>query len=393
MIFMDAISDFATQYAPDNWLMIIWYVLIAVLWIGFFVLEGFDFGVGMLYQILSKNQPEERRVMVNAIGPTWDGNEVWLLTAGGATFAAFPGWYATLFSGLYLPLFLVLMGLIIRGISFEYRALNPSSKWRDTFDWLNSIGSFIVALVFGVGFANFVKGIPLSNEVPGSNGAPLMVQDLFDRFLALFTPFALLGGVMLVVLFLAHGAQFLCLKTAGVVEQKARAFANKASWVAAILVLVFVVWANFNRGFITGDAVPNPYIDGSWLQIAAWAAGILSVVAIAFAALMGAAGRDGLAFFGTALGVGALFINICTLMYGTLGFNQGTYKEGVFEPMANPLNIQTAASSDLTLNLMFIFACILVPIVLLYIIWAYWIMRKRLSVENLPANDHAPVAA
>lgn len=142
-------------------LQIVWFLLIAVLWIGFFFLEGFDFGVSMLYPILGKD-PKERRVMINTIGPTWDGNEVWLITAGGATFAAFPGWYATLFSGLYLPLFLVLVGLILRGISFEYRAKMPDDRWRNAFDACASIGSLIVSLVFGIGFANFVKGMDVA---------------------------------------------------------------------------------------------------------------------------------------------------------------------------------------------------------------------------------------
>ena len=147
-------------------LQVVWYLLIAVLWIGYLVLEGFDYGVAMLIRVLGKNE-KERRVVVNTIGPLWDGNEVWLLTAGGATFAAFPGWYATLFSGLYLPLFLILLGLIVRGVAFEYRAKNPDAAWRSRFDLMAAVGSFVVALVFGVGFANFIIGLPV--EIKGED--------------------------------------------------------------------------------------------------------------------------------------------------------------------------------------------------------------------------------
>ena len=175
-------------------LIILWFLLVAVLWIGFFFLEGFDFGVAMLYPVIGKD-PTERRVMINTIGPTWDGNEVWLLTAGGAMFAAFPGWYSTLFSGLYVPLLLVLLGLIVRGVSFEYRALMPDDNWRDTFDTCSTVGSLIVPLVFGIGFANMWKGIPVDGQPPLMSGG----------FWSLFSPFALLGGVMLVIL--VHGAR------------------------------------------------------------------------------------------------------------------------------------------------------------------------------------------
>jgi cytochrome d ubiquinol oxidase subunit II len=171
--------------ASSSLLQGLWFVLIAVLWIGFFVLEGFDFGVGMMLPFIGGKSDTRRRVMINTVGPLWGGNEVWLLTAGGATFAAFPGWYATLFSALYLPLFLVLVGLIARGISFEYRSMNPETTWRNTFDWLNTIGSALVALVFGVGFGNFVHGIPV-----GSN---MLIDATFvQRFFGLFTPFPLI---------------------------------------------------------------------------------------------------------------------------------------------------------------------------------------------------------
>ena len=191
-------------------LQIVWFVLIAVLWTGFLVLEGFDFGVAMLIPFLGKTE-KEKRVIVNTIGPVWDGNEVWLITAGGAMFAAFPAWYATLFSGLYLPLFLVLVGLIIRGVAFEYRSTHPETSWRRTFDWMAAIGSLIVTFVFGVAFANFIIGLPVEPLPPATAQATtsLFMVSPAPYLLQLFSPFGLLGGVVLVALFLFHGSIYL----------------------------------------------------------------------------------------------------------------------------------------------------------------------------------------
>ena len=170
------------ETAAHSPLTIVWFILITVLWVGFFFLEGFDFGVAMLLPFMGRDD-KDRRLMVNTIGPTWDGNEVWLLTAGGATFAAFPGWYATMFSGLYLPLLLVLLGLIIRGVSFEYRSKHPSSKWRNTFDWMATIGSFLPTLVLGVGFANFVRGLAVGpHPTPDGGVAPLVTTSFWGLF-------------------------------------------------------------------------------------------------------------------------------------------------------------------------------------------------------------------
>lgn len=347
------------EVATFTGLQILWFLLIAVLWIGFFFLEGFDFGVAMLYPLLGRD-PQERRVMVNTIGPVWDGNEVWLLTAGGAMFAAFPGWYATLFSALYIPFFLVLFGLIIRGVAFEYRALRPDDRWRDAFDACASIGSFVVTLVFGVGFANFVKGLPVDGD------------HLFTgTLLGLFSPFALLGGVMLVVLFLAHGSQFLSLKTYGTVHEKARSFSLKATPAAIVLVGLFVAFQN-----IFYPATDNPYLGGVG-SIGSWV-GILSVLALIAAFMASRAGRDGWAFISTGLAVITLFAGIFVKMYGNLGF--------ISADAANPLNMAAAASSVKTLGLMRIFAFIMVPIVLAYQSWTYWVFRRRLSTKQMPKS-------
>ncbi len=203
----------------------VWFLLVAVLWLGYFFLEGFDYGVAMLIPVLGKNE-KDKRVIVNTIGPVWDGNEVWLLTAGGAMFAAFPGWYASLFSGLYVPLLLVLVGLILRGVAFEYRSKHPDTAYRTMLDWFATIGSFLPSLVFGVGFANFIIG--LANDGLHFNGS----------FFGLFGPFALLGGVMLVVLFLVHGAAFIALKTKGHIHDNAESLGAKGAGLARALVRI-----------------------------------------------------------------------------------------------------------------------------------------------------------
>lgn len=353
-------------------LVIVWFLLVAVLWIGFFFLEGFDFGVAMLIPVIGKNE-KEKRVIVNTIGPLWDGNEVWLLTAGGAMFAAFPGWYSTTFSALYLPLLLVLIGLILRGVAFEYRSKHPDSGYRKMLDWFATGGSFIVTLVFGVGFANFVMGLPQA-----SIDTPVGPAPLFDgTFLGLFMPFALLGGVMLVVLFLVHGATFLALKTAGIVHDRAEAFAAKVGWVATALVAVFVLCQNIFW--------PASGEFGN-LSIFAWIAGIIAIACIAAATFMAGKGRDGWAFILTGLTVVTLFAGIFLKMYGNLGFAQDTSVD-----IASRLTMVSAASSPTTLTIMTWAAVIFVPIVIAYQSWSYYVFSKRISTKNIP--DEVETAA
>jgi len=346
---------------------VIWFLLIAVLWIGFFVLEGFDFGVAMLYPVIGGKSDVKRRVMVNAIGPTWDGNEVWLLTAGGAMFAAFPGWYATLFSALYLPLLLVLLGLIARGIAFEYRSTHPDTKWRNAFDWCSTIGSFIVTLVLGVGFGNFVRGLKVGPDM-------LIAGGFVDRFFGLFTPYALLSGIMFVVLFAAHGAQFLAIKTKSEVEASARKTADLLTPIAAALVAIFVVW-----GALSYPLVANPFIGGLG-TVLRLVVGLLAVICLVGAWYAGRKNRPGLAFIGSALGIVTLVASIFVSMFGTLGFIDAS--GGALAS----LNIVTAASSNLTLTLMTVVACIMVPVVLGYTAWAYWVFRKRLDTTDIPVE-------
>lgn len=343
-------------------LPMVWFILVAVLWLGYFFLEGFDYGVAMLIPVLGKND-KDKRVIVNTIGPVWDGNEVWLLTAGGAMFAAFPGWYASLFSGLYVPLLLVLVGLILRGVAFEYRSKHPDTRYRAMLDWFATVGSFLPSLVFGVGFANFVIG--LANDGLLWNGS----------FWGLFGPFALLGGVMLVTLFLVHGSAFIALKTKGHIHERAEAFGSKAGWAATVMVALFVICQNVfwpaNSEF--GD-----------FTVVAWAAGILSIAAILGATLMIRAGRDGWGFILTGTTVLTLFIGMFLRMYGNLGFAQDESR-----PVEERLNIITAASSDTTLTIMTWAAVIFVPIVLAYQSWSYWVFSRRISTKNIPEEVSA----
>lgn len=353
-------------------LQVVWFLLIAVLWCGFFFLEGFDFGVAMLYPILGRD-PKHRRVMVNSIGATWDGNEVWLITAGGAMFAAFPGWYSTLFSALYLPLFIVLVGLILRGISFEYRAKHPDTRWRDGFDRIATLGSFLVTLVLGVGFANFVRGLPVAPDTTAAYGNP----NLFTGgFWSLFNFYGLLGGVTFVLLFATHGAMFLTIKTYDEVHDDAASLLKTLGPITVVVVAAFVLLGN-----IVYPSSQNPY-TGTVAGVLMWITGLLAIVAVGFGVLAQRGGRAGLSFVGTGLSIIAIVVMIFVKMYGTLGF--------VSADPNNPLNMVTASSSPMTLKLMTIFACFMVPIVLAYQAWSYWVLRKRISVKDLPKHDVEP---
>ncbi len=221
----------------------LWFALIAVLFIGYFVLEGFDFGVGVLLFVLGRNEPE-RRSMIRTIGPVWDGNEVWVLVAGGAMFAAFPNWYATLFSGFYLALFLILVALILRGIGIEYRNKRGEGWWRLRMDALIAVGSFMAAVLWGVAFANIVAGVPINED-----------GNFTGNLLTLLNPFGLLGGLTTLLLFITHGLNFLALKTDGVIRERAAKLVLPVGLVTAVVAVAFLVWANLIRGDALSMAV------------------------------------------------------------------------------------------------------------------------------------------
>ena len=228
------------MHTDPDFLQTLWFILIGVLLVGFFILEGFDFGVGMLVRGLGRDKAE-RRALIHTIGPVWDGNEVWLLTAGGATFAAFSGWYATTFSGFYLALFLVLAALIVRGVSFEFWGKVQSNRWSSAWEWALCISSGVAALLFGVAWANFVHGVPM-----GPNHV------IHASLLDLLHPYALLGGLVTVSLFLSHGAYFLTLRTKGELAQRAALVAHRVAPVAAVLTVGFLVWTAADQSW---DAV------------------------------------------------------------------------------------------------------------------------------------------
>jgi cytochrome bd ubiquinol oxidase subunit II len=332
----------------------LWFILIAVLYIGFFVLEGFDFGVGILQPFLSRDPDPaqvdlKRRVIMNSIGPHWDGNEVWLLTAGGATFAAFPNWYATMFSGFYLALFLLLLALIVRGVAFEFRSKDENPTWRKFWDWALFAGSIIPALLLGVAFANLIHGVPIDAKMNYVGG-----------FFNLLNPYALLGGVATVLLFTLYGANFLSLKTSGELEQKARQTA-KMLWLPVVAVLlVFLIATYFDTDFLARLGI-NPGIIP-----------LTGMVAILLTGYFTRAGRDGWAFSMTGVSIAFALVTMFMIMFPR-----------VMVSNLNPdwsLTIYSASSSPYTLQVMTIVALIFVPIVLAYQGWTYWVFRKR--IEN-----------
>ncbi|CAB4620293.1 MAG: cytochrome d ubiquinol oxidase subunit II [Actinobacteria bacterium] len=329
-----------------------WFLLIAVLWIGYFVLEGFDFGVGMLLPTVSKNEAD-RRAVLTTLGPIWDGNEVWLLVAGGATFAAFPEWYATLFSGFYLPLFLILVALIVRGVAFEYRSKYGKAQWRQRWDVAIVISSAIPALLWGVAFANIVRGVPLEKASSGS-------IEYVGGFFNLLNPYALLGGVVTLSVFYTHGAVFLALKTAGTIRERANAIALKAGLVAAVAAVSFLVWTNLMLAEIN-----------STVLILSVTVALLWVAGLA----MNFKGREGWAFIFSA---GTIATFVSTLFFALYPRVMPSSLGSQFD-----LTITNASSTDYTLRVMTYVAVVMTPLVLLYQGWTYWVFRKRVSASQI----------
>ncbi|GAB3138105.1 cytochrome d ubiquinol oxidase subunit II [Micromonospora sonneratiae] len=325
----------------------VWFLLIAVLFTGYFILEGFDFGVGMLLPVLGRDD-RERRVLINTIGPVWDGNEVWLLTAGGAMFAAFPEWYATLFSGFYLPLLLILIALILRGVAFEYRHKRPEVAWKRRWDAAITFGSLVPALLWGVAFANIVRGVPLDANHEYVGG-------LFN----LLNPYALLGGLTTTALFVTHGAVFIALKTVGDIRHRARNLATRAGIVTIVLAGAFLTWTLLIRN--------SP---------AAIVLAVAAALALAGGVVAAHAGREGWAFTGTALATAFAVATLFTALFPNV-------MPSTLEA-AGTLTVDNAASTPYTLKIMTWVAVIFTPIVLAYQGWTYWVFRKRIGVTHIP---------
>lgn len=339
-------------------LQVIWFALIAILWTGYFVLDGFDLGVGMLLPVLGRDEAR-RRVMINTIGPVWDGNEVWLLTAGGATFAAFPLWYATMFSGFYLALFLMLVGLILRGVAFEYRGKGHTAAWRRRWDWAIVVGSALPAFLLGVAFGNVVGGSPIE---PVAGNAPDLAGQLnfTGDLLTLLNPFSLLLGLTTLLLFLSHGAVFVALKTSGEVHAAARAVALRVGVVTAIGAVAALLWYQAFSGRVVVT-----------LPLA-----LLAAVCLAGSLLCVLRERDGWAFVFSAA---TIALTVATLFVGLFP----NVMVSSIDPAYN-LTVHNASSQQYTLQLMTIVALLLTPVVLAYQGWTYWVFRRRISTSMLP---------
>ncbi|WP_431963703.1 cytochrome d ubiquinol oxidase subunit II [Nocardia sp. bgisy134] len=332
-----------------------WFVLIGVLFTGYFVLEGFDFGVGMLMPVLGKGSDTRRRVVLNTIGPVWDGNEVWLITAAGAMFAAFPEWYASLFSGFYFVLLLILVALILRICAIEYRAKIDDPAWRARCDIGIGIGSWVPALAWGWVFANIVRGVPLDAD-----------KQITGSAADLFSPYALLGALTTGLLFLLHGAIFVGLKTGGEVRADAVRLARLLLAPTALVVAGFGVWTQLAYG-----------AGWTWIPLG------VAVLGLAAAAVAVFAERDGWAFTGTTFAIGAATV----LLFGSLFPNVLPSTIGD----AFHLTIDNASSTPYTLKVMSWAAVIVTPVVLGYQGWTYWVFRKRLTVEQIPAHTGLPL--
>ncbi|RRS00619.1 cytochrome d ubiquinol oxidase subunit II [Glycomyces terrestris] len=325
----------------------IWFIAIAVLFTGYFILEGFDFGVGMLLPVLGREE-RERRAMINTIGPVWDGNEVWVITAGGAMFAAFPHWYASLFSGFYLLFFLILLGLIVRGVGFEYRGKGDTERWRRGWDLCLIIGSAVPAFLWGAVVANLVRGVPLDPN-----------HDYTGSVWGLLNGYALLGGLTTLLLFATHGAYFLHLRTTGDLSARARRTGLRLGAATAAPALAFLVWTQAAHGNAA-----------SLVLIAVAVLALLAGLALDYR------GRGGWAFAATALTIAAASAALFCALWPDVLPSTG-------DP-ANGLTAQNAAATDKTLGIMTWAAAVFLPLILLYQGWTYWVFRQRVAVERIP---------
>lgn len=345
-------------------LTLIWFLAVGVFLIGYFVLDGFDFGVGMALPVLGKDNVD-RRLIINTIGPVWDLNETWLIVAGACLFAAFPEWYATMFSGFYLALLVILVALILRGVSFEYRHQGKGPRWTGWFDRFIFWGSLLPPLLWGTAFANLVQGLPI---VPLETGGWLYEGTL----LTLLNPYGLLGGITMTLLCFTHGLVFIALKTSGEMRDRARALATKAGIVTILVAAGFLAWTVLMR---LGE--PN------FMPVLVMA--VLAAIGLVVGVLSNLLGREGWAFTFNAATIAFALLAIFMALYPYLMISN-------IDP-AFSMSIEGAASSQKTLELMTWVALFTVPLVLAYQAWTYWIFRKRLSRDHIPADEHDLAAA
>jgi cytochrome bd ubiquinol oxidase subunit II len=336
----------------------VWFVIIAFFWIGYFVLEGFDFGVGMLHSFVGHDD-EERRIVVNTIGPIWDGNEVWLVVAGAAIFAAFPAWYASMFSTFYLALLVALVALILRGLSFEYRRKLESPRWQSTWRWSLTIGSAAIPLLLGTALGDLLHGLPIDKA-----------GNYTGSFVGLLVPFGLYTGVTLTVLALSLGAMYLALKTSGELHARIARLSGRLGWVATAVTFGWLTWSHvgLSQGF-----VPSP-IDA------------LALVAIVASAWFAQSGSEGWAFASGATAIasvlGAIFFDLFPRVM--VSSTNAAYS----------LTVSNAASPSYTLKVMTVVAVVFMPLVLAYQGWSLWVFRKRLGATvRTPESPKVPVSS
>ena len=332
-----------------------WFVLITILWTGFFVLEGFDMGVGMLHTVIGRDEAGKRAV-INTIGPLWDGNEVWLIVAVAATFAAFPLWYATMFSGFYLIFVLLLAGLIVRGISFEYRGKSPHERWRGSWSRLLITGSVLVPLLLGITLGDLLHGLPIAanHEYTGS-------------FWDLFQPYAVFTGIALLSICALHGATFMAMKTTDEVRDRAERFARMVSPITALLVLAFIAWTHVQAG---RGAFLNP------VEL------IACIAVIAAASQAWSRQRAGWAFTATTITIGVAITAIFVDLYPRVMVSSTS--------PANSITVHNAAAPPYSLKVLTVVALVLLPVVLAYQVWTYYVFRKRVSVQQFRPAPPAP---
>lgn len=338
-------------------LEVFWFCVIAVLFVGYFVLEGFDFGVGMLMPFLGRRaEPDgdkRRRLVINTIGPVWDGNEVWLLVAGGSLFAAFGGWYATLFSGFYIPLFLILLALIVRVCAIEWRGKINDVKWRRWCDVGIGIGSWVPAILWGVAFANILRGVPIEFRDPN--------HVYTGGFFNLLNPYAVLGGLTTLVAFLTHGAIFIALKTRGEMREDASKLAASLSVAMLVIAGTFLVWTQLAYG-------------KTWT----WALVVVAAVAVLVAVVATQLRREGIAFLGTAVAIaGTVAMLFCSLYPNVMVSSLSA---------ADNLTIYNTSSSHYTLVVMTWAAAFMTPVVIAYQAWSYWVFRQRVAITDVPST-------
>lgn len=369
-------------------LRLIWWLLVGVLLIGFAVTDGFDLGVGALLTLVGKTD-NERRVMINTIGPHWDGNQVWFITAGGAIFAAFPLIYATAFSGFYLALMLTLVALWMRPIGFDYRSKLPNARWRSSWDWALFAGGIIPALIFGVAMGNVIQGVPFEFD-------STIKSTYLGSFFGLLNPFAILAGLISVGMLLLHGSVWLQMKTDGVIYDRATNLALILGFATATLFALAGVWVAFGiDGYvivsaIDGNAASNPLKKEVITEAGAWLnnygqypwmlfAPVLGIAAPLAAAFLSVKQRSGWAFVASSLGIAGIIL--------TAGFSLFPFlMPSSFNPSMS-LTVWDSSSSHLTLSIMFYVAAVFVPIVLGYTAWSFWVMRGKLKLKDIEANS------